>query len=158
MFLYNRGVAIQNRSATVQNQFSGWVYPVSIRADGSTPISTKSSGGVDIKYPSLSGGFASATKSGIVIASYDGKYGSTVVIDNTKRVTRLTDNVVIELNKWLTLYTNMHTRLVQKGDRVRTGQGVGVFKGHLHFELWSDVGVVVDPRKYMEEWKKLLLV
>jgi len=170
--LYSRGVA-------VQNEFSGWVYPVPIWKGREPKISDgwgsprpgieMGHRGVDIMYPRHEGepkhapyGSARhvmfpnvpalAACDGIVEKSYEGKYGHAVVLNH---------------GKWFTYYTHMANRLVQKGDKVRAGQALGTISGsptesgkglkHLHFEMWLNGKKAVDPERYIKKWPKVTM-
>jgi murein DD-endopeptidase MepM/ murein hydrolase activator NlpD len=57
----------------------------------------------------------------------------------------------------------LHTPLVKRGDKVRTGQRIGSIGAtgnartvgcHLHFELRTHNGRLLDPRPYLHEWDR----
>lgn len=76
--------------------------------------------------------------------------------------------IVRHTSGWATYYTHMTSLAVAKGDRVETGQPVGIIGGspldgehlkHLHFELWKHGtrAGVVDPEPYLDVWPRVVI-
>lgn len=80
---------------------------------------------------------------------YDGEISSVIFITNLNYV------VIVRHGDYLTVYSNLETVTVKKGDRVKTRQSLGIVstgqgesKSRLHFELWQGT-IVQNPASWL---------
>ncbi len=76
--------------------------------------------------------------------------------------------IVRHASGWATYYTHMTSLAVARGDRIATGQPIGIIGGspldgahlkHLHFELWKHGtrAGVLDPAPYLDAWPRVVI-
>ncbi|MDR0969227.1 MAG: peptidoglycan DD-metalloendopeptidase family protein [Lentimicrobiaceae bacterium] len=98
------------------------------------------------------------TNNGINIAAPKGTEARAVfegVVTSVNKITEVNNAVIIRHGNYFTVYSNLETVYVKKGDKVKLKEPIGKIhtdkaesKTELHFELWKD-RTIIDPTNWL---------
>lgn len=160
---------------------TGWVWPVLRHKDGRPPKvssgwgSPRNAGtpdshshrGVDIMYRRPEAVPRAVYKKDKGSANYEAPKGTLIIaphdatVWSVKRTQRGVSIILDHGKPFATFHQHLDEAFVKKGQRVITGQAIGVMGHgqlsdirHLHFELWVNGGgaAAVDPQPLMKSW------
>lgn len=98
------------------------------------------------------------TNNGINIAAPKGSEARAVfegIVTSVNKITEVNNAVIIRHGNYFTVYSNLETVYVKKGDKVKLKEPIGKIhtdkaesKTELHFELWKD-RTIIDPTHWL---------
>lgn len=98
------------------------------------------------------------TNNGINIAAPKGSEARAVfegVVTSVSKITEVNNAVIIRHGNYFTVYSNLETVYVKKGDKIKLKEPIGKIhtdksesKTELHFELWKD-RTIIDPTHWL---------